>query len=110
MNGIASPHYAVIFTSQLIQHSKEYEEMATKMEAFAKKQPGYLGLDSARTDIGITVSYWRSHEDIVRWKNHTEHLFAQHKGISDWYKWYTIRVCKVERSYEFKRPEPGNSV
>jgi len=32
--------------------------MARKMEELAQQQPGYLGIESARDKIGITVSYW----------------------------------------------------
>lgn len=30
--------------------------------------PGFLGVESARDTVGITVSYWRSEEDIAHWK------------------------------------------
>ena len=72
------------------------------METLAKKQEGFLGVDSARNEIGITVSYWESLESIKNWKQNSEHLFAQQKGRTDWYSWYKVRICKVEREYEFK--------
>jgi hypothetical protein len=28
------------------------------MNDLAKQQPGYLGVESAREELGITVSYW----------------------------------------------------
>ncbi len=104
------PYYAVIFTSIQTEETKGYTEMANKMEALAKQQKGYLGIDSARnntstaisTGLGITVSYWESLEAIKNWKTHTEHLFAQQKGREQWYNWYNVRICKVEREYEFK--------
>ena len=96
------PYYAVIFTSTQTEHTEGYTEMAEKMESFAKKQSGYLGIDSARNKVGITVSYWESLEAIKKWKANTEHLFAQQKGREQWYNWYNVRICKVEREYEFK--------
>lgn len=95
-------YYAVIFTSK---HSKDvsgYVEMAHNMEALAKNQDGFLGMESARDDIGITVSYWKSLDAIKAWKNNTDHLIAQKYGKSKWYDWYQVRICKVEREYEFK--------
>ena len=64
------PYYAVIFTSLLSNNTEGYQEMAIKMETLAKKQPGYLGFESAREDLGITISYWESLEDIKNWKQH----------------------------------------
>ncbi len=106
------PYFAVIFTSTQTEDTQGYAEMAEKMETLAKQQKGYLGIDSARNDtstslsvgvgVGITVSYWESLEAIKNWKANSEHLFAQQKGREQWYNWYNVRRCKVEREYEFK--------
>ena len=78
-------------------------KMAEKMETLAKQQQGYIGIDSARNDVGITVSYWESLDAIKNWKANSEHLFAQQKGREQWYNWYNVRICKVEREYEFSQ-------
>ncbi|WP_298901363.1 antibiotic biosynthesis monooxygenase [uncultured Psychroserpens sp.] len=95
------PYYAVIFTSTQSDTTDGYEEMANQMEALAKQQEGFIGIESARDTIGITVSYWESLEAIKNWKQQTDHLVAQQKGRQDWYRWYRVRICKVERDYEF---------
>ena len=100
---LETPYYAVIFTNTLTQDDNGYAEMAAQMEELAKSQPGYLGFETARDDIGISISYWQSLEDIARWKSHTDHILAQQRGIENWYNWYKVRVCKVEREYEFFR-------
>lgn len=97
------PYYAVIFTSTLTSDHEGYAEMARRMEDLAKQQPGYLDFESAREGVGITISYWESLEAIANWKAHTDHLFAQEKGRKDWYSWYKVRICLVEREYEFYR-------
>lgn len=97
------PYYAVIFTSKHTSNTEGYSEMAKQMEDLAKQQDGYLGIESARNDVGITVSYWETIDAIKQWKQHTDHLFAQQKGRSDWYSWYHVRICKVEREYEFNK-------
>ena len=94
-------YYAVIFTSKQRDSVKGYIEMAHKMEELAKQHPGYLGMESARNELGITVSYWENLESIKNWKHQSEHLKAQLKGKTDWYDWYKVRICKVERDYEF---------
>ena len=96
------PYYAVIFSSEKTGVDEEgYGEMAARMDELAKQQPGYLGIESARDGLGITVSYWESLEAIRNWKQNSEHLIAQQKGRSEWYSGYKTRICKVERDYEF---------
>lgn len=94
-------YYAVIFTSTRTEVEAGYAEMAIKMVELAKAQPGYIGMESARCEIGITVSYWESLEAIKNWKANMEHLAAQEKGKTTWYKNYKVRIAKVEREYEF---------
>lgn len=98
-----NPYYAVIFTSTQNENIKGYTEMSKKMETLAQKQTGYLGMDSARNSVGITVSYWESLDAIKHWKANSEHLLAQQKGREYWYDWFNVRICKVEREYEFRR-------
>ena len=96
-----TPYYAVIFTSTQTENTEGYAEMAQQMEDLAKQQSGFIGIDSARNSVGITVSYWESLEAIQQWKQHTDHLIAQRKGIKDWYSNYNVKICKVEREYDF---------
>ena len=101
MNKKFKPYYAVIFTSTQTKNIEGYQEMAERMETLAKQQTGFLGIDSAKENVGITVSYWESLEYIENWKQQSEHLLAQQKGRNQWYSWYNVRICKVEREYEF---------
>ena len=95
------PYYAVIFSNLQTDNLEGYNEMAEAMESLAKEQPGYLGMEHARSDLGITISYWESLDDIRNWKTNLKHLEAQRKGKEQWYAWYKTRICKVEREYEF---------
>lgn len=61
-----TPYYAVIFTTILNSKLEGYYEMAEKMEKLAKTQEGFLGIESARKEIGITVSYWKNLEAISK--------------------------------------------
>ncbi|MBM1104934.1 antibiotic biosynthesis monooxygenase [Aurantibacter crassamenti] len=97
------PYYAVIFTSTLTDTIEGYAEMAVLMEDLAKKQPGFIDFESSRDQLGISISYWESLEAIANWKANTEHLMAQEKGIVSFYSWYKVRICLVEREYEFKK-------
>ena len=93
------PYYAVIFTSLRTGVDAGYEAMAQRMEELAAQQPGFLGVESAREGLGITVSYWESETAIAAWKRNAEHLVAQERGQREWYVAYRTRVCRVEREY-----------
>lgn len=95
------PYYAVIFTSRRKEGDSGYVEMANKMLELAQKQKGFLGAESARGAVGITVSYWDKTESILKWKNNVEHQAAQKSGKEKWYKAFKVRVAKVERDCAF---------
>ena len=64
------------------------------------EQDGFLGMENAQSDIGITISYWSDLEAIKRWKEHLASK-AQREGQNRWYQHYKVRIAKVERDYEF---------
>jgi heme-degrading monooxygenase HmoA len=95
------PYYAVVFTSVRTGIDEGYAEMAAAMDELAARQPGYLGVESARDAVGITVSYWRDLESIAAWKRAVNHVAAQRLGRERWYAMYRVRIALVEREYGF---------
>jgi len=90
------PYYAVIFTSHRTEGDNGYGEMAVKMVELASRQPGFLGIESARQEVGITVSYWTDLDSIRKWKTNIEHQKAQKLDREKWYSSFKIRISKVE--------------
>jgi heme-degrading monooxygenase HmoA len=95
------PYYAVIFTSLRTEGDAGYGAMAERMVALAQQQPGFLGMESARDGVGITVSYWRDLASIRAWKADPEHQEAQRLGHERWYASASTRIALVERDYSF---------
>lgn len=95
----APPYYAVIFSSTRTEGDNGYNAMSDAMVELAKQQDGFLGLESAREGLGITVSYWSSLEAIKAWKKNAQHLHAQKMGRKQWYSSFKVRIAKVEREY-----------
>ena len=98
-------YYAVIFTSK--RRSSDgggYDDIAAAMAERASKRKGFLGLESVRDNggAGITVSYWKTQDDIAAWREDMEHQVAQKMGREKFYETFSIRVCKVERAYHFE--------
>ena len=103
----APPYLAVIFTNRQAPGNRiEYDHAASRMVELAQTIDGYLGIESVRSadGTGITVSNWRDHAAIERWRSHPEHLDAQAKGRSNWYAWYELRVATVERASSYVQP------
>jgi heme-degrading monooxygenase HmoA len=96
------PYYAVIFSSQRTDISEGYAEMNARMEELVRDQPGYLGMEHARSEIGITISYWKDLESIDGWRKNMEHQQAKKLGRQLWYEGYRLRICKVEKEVWFE--------
>jgi heme-degrading monooxygenase HmoA len=98
--------YAVIFTSQRSdKDTAGYKKMAAAMEEAAKKQAGFLHMESVRgpEGFGITISYWHSLDAIKEWKQHTQHQSAQKAGKEKWYSDYKVEICKIEKKYSMEK-------
>lgn len=95
------PYFAVIFTSVRTEGDNGYPEAAEQMLSLASEQPGFLGFESARQEIGISVSYWSSLEAISAWKQNFAHRQVQAQA-KNWYKEFRVRVSRVEREYGFE--------
>lgn len=96
-----SEYYAVIFTSTTSDDLNGYQEWSDKMIALAKSTPGFISVESARSAIGITVSYWNDLESISNFKKLADHRYSQQRGREQWYRNYRVRICRVERDYSF---------
>lgn len=96
------PYFAVIFSNIRTETDEGYGQTAEHMVELAEKIPGYLGHESVRDGLGITISYWKDLESIKFWKQQQDHLEAQKNGRDKWYKAYKTRICLVERDYGFE--------
>lgn len=97
------PYYAVIFTSLLRESVKDYQETNQNLMALAEEIHGYLGEESVRDGLGLSVSYWKDLESIDAWRKNADHILAKKRGREEWYKAYSIRIAKVEWENELKR-------
>ena len=97
-SGWPERYFAVIFTAQRSLSGDDiYDITADRMVLLARRQPGFLGVESVRGDdgIGITVSYWVDRDAIANWRQQAEHLAAQALGRQEFYEWYRVRVAEV---------------
>ena len=87
------------------EHPEGYAAAADEMVALAAAQPGYRGIDSTRgaDGIGITVSYWADEAAAVAWRRHARHGEIREAGRGRWYRWYSLHVAEVGRSYDWEK-------
>ena len=100
------PYYVAIFTSTRSGIDEEgYEKMNIETFDLVEKQAGFLGAESFSNEEGkhVTLVKFETESDMINWKNHTFHLEAQRLGKEKWYDFYNVKVCKVEREYEFHK-------
>jgi len=98
-----TPYYAVIYTSVRTDSELGYSEMSEKMEKLVANQPGFLGFESVRNELGITVSFWKDLESIKNWRENSKHAKARETGRKLWYENFKVRIARVEYDYEFKK-------
>jgi heme-degrading monooxygenase HmoA len=97
-----APYYAVIFSAKFAKDLTGYDKIAKEMLELAKKQKGFIGIESIKDgNKEITVSYWETLEDIRNWNINEQHSEAKEGGKTKWYENFSVKICKVEREYSF---------
>ena len=76
-------------------------EMVAKMVELVAQQSDFLVIESAKEEVGITVSCWSDLDLIKAWKAILEHQDAQWIGREKWYVSFKAKITKVERDYGF---------
>ncbi len=99
------PYYSVSFTSLHGDNLEGYDAEMAVISALAEKQPGFLGVESARSaaGFGITIVYYDSLEAIDGWRHNADHQRAKARGRAGWYNRYILRIARVESATDFKR-------
>jgi len=91
----------VIFTAEAFELDEEYFSTAEKLRELALTEYGCT--EFASTTEGSTevaISYWPSKEYIAKWRQNSEHLIAQTKGKSKWYKSYNMEIVELESEHD----------
>lgn len=93
--------YVVIFKVKIKQLDTDYFATAQQMREKALTQFHCQHFESLTEGITeIALSYWSSLQDIHAWHQDAEHQAAQQFGKDNWYRYFSVDVCKVLRHYE----------
>ena len=86
-----------------------FETALKHMQEQVKQYDGFLGeapcCSIENEKIFVTLFYWRDRESIKAWRENPEHIKVQRLSREKIFAWYKIRVCELEREYEWEYPE-----
>jgi len=99
------PDYAVVFTSVRREVEEDYKATNDLLHGIAKEMDGFLAMHSLRDGFGISISYWKDMESIDTWRKQAQHIVAKERGKNEWYTYYNVRICKVEKDYGMRKKE-----
>jgi heme-degrading monooxygenase HmoA len=96
--------YAVIFEVEPRDgRERDYLDIAAELRPELEKIDGFISIErfESLTNKGklLSLSFWRDAQAVVRWREHTQHRAAQHKGRAEIFADYRISVVAVERQY-----------
>ena len=97
----------VLFRTQLTREAgPEYEKMSDEMTTLASEMPGFVDYRSYVSQTGerLSVIWFETHEALDKWRDHSQHRFAQRYGREKWYAWFRIEVADRVRGHGFDRP------
>lgn len=77
----------VFFIAKIKEFNDEYKDYVTRVRDLGEQHPGFISLKSEEIgDTEITISTWRSKEDVADWAKDPTHMSAKAKW-RDWYHW-----------------------
>lgn len=84
----------VFFIAKIKDLNEEYKTMSAHIRQLGEQHPGFVSIESEEIgDVEITVSTWRSKEDVADWAKDPEHVLAKSRS-KEWYEW--VRGIHVE--------------
>ena len=77
----------VFFIAKIKNFNEEYYDYSKRVRAKAETMPGFIEMTSEeKDDVEITISSWKTIEDVNAWRKDPLHKEAKAK-TSEWYHW-----------------------
>jgi Uncharacterized enzyme involved in biosynthesis of extracellular polysaccharides len=95
--------YVVVFKGRIKPEVPGYYELADELEQMAMDGFGCVARENFRNPNreGVSLSYWKSLDDIKAWKEAARHRMAHKIGAERWYEDYALEICEIHRSYKW---------
>ena len=77
----------VIFIAKIKDLNDEYKAFSKRIRELGESHPGFISITREElSDVDITISTWRSKEDVADWAQDPEHVEVK-KRAGEWYEW-----------------------
>ena len=87
----------VFFIAKIKNFNDEYKKVSQELREMAETLPGFISITSEEIDdVEITISSWRSKEDVANWAKDPVHIEAN-ENIIDTIKWI------IDQPFEIKQ-------
>jgi len=96
-----------VFRSRLRPEAvADYSDDAGRIAALARTMPGYVEHKAFTADDGerVTLVTFADRASHQGWRDHPEHRAAQRRGLSDYYREYSIAVGTTDHAASWTRP------
>tara|TARA_B100001094_G_scaffold160398_1_gene155127 strand:+ start:2903 stop:3193 length:291 start_codon:yes stop_codon:yes gene_type:complete len=88
----------VFFIAKIKNFNNEYYDYSKRVREKAETMPGFIDLVSEeKDDVEITISSWKTLEDVDAWRTDPLHKEAKAKS-NEWYHW--VKGIHVEAKDE----------
>lgn len=78
----------VFFIAKIKDLNSEYMQFSKRIRELGESHPGFISITSEEIgDTEITISTWRSKEDVANWAADPEHVEVK-KRAYEWYEWF----------------------
>ncbi len=88
---------------------REFQLALEAMQARVRGFDGFLGEEHCQSlsdpTHQVTLFYWRDAESMAAWRSDPEHVRIRQRGREEFFRWYRIRVSRVEREYDWELPK-----
>ena len=90
-----------VFRAEINNLDEEYFTTARRMRELAINEYGCREfIACTEGNIEIALSYWDDEDQIKEWKSNTEHVSAQQRGRTKWYRSYSVQITEILREYK----------
>jgi heme-degrading monooxygenase HmoA len=97
-----------LFRTQLKPQAnlEELGALHQKMHAIVKTMPGFVSVKLFTAEDGETLALaeFESLDALTAWKEHPDHVAAQHRGRDEFFAGCQIQICSLVREAKFQAP------
>jgi len=83
---------------------EEFGVLHQKMHAIVRDMPGFVSVKLFTAEDGevLALAEFDSLDSLKAWKEHPEHVMAQHRSRAEFFAAYHVQICSLIRETKFQ--------